>query len=575
MQILSDEQNQQYHLLKTTLNDLQTVLTAFGVTDSDAHALEQSILQLDDLFLLVVVGEFNAGKSAFINALLGEKLLKEGVTPTTDTINIIRFSEAQSRVNLEKDVLLLTYPAAFLREISIVDTPGTNAVIREHEAITTRFVPRADMVLFITSADRPFTESERAFLEQVRDWGKKLVVVINKIDLFESEGELEQVRSFVAENAVQLIGTPVEVFPVSAKDALRAKNGEPQRWEPSRFEALEAHIETTLDETERLRLKFANPIGISLHLCDQYQRIIQEQKHILKEDVLMLDDVNRQLGTYSEDMERDFKFRMSDIENILYEMEKRGNVFFDETMRLLNIADLSKKDRIQHQFEERVIADVPKAVEKKVNALIDWLVDSDFQQWQAVTNHITERRRQHASRIVGESSHSFHYNREQLMEEIGRRTARMVEAYDHKEQARSIAAHANEAVAATAALEVGAVGIGTLIAVLGTAAAVDVTGIVLGSALAILGLFMIPNRKRKAKQEMTERIQALKSQLSESIRKQFNLELQRSISSIQSAIAPYSQFVRAEQSKLEETGAELTRIENALTAVQGVSGAKE
>jgi len=575
MQILTQDQNEQYLQLKNTLTELRAVLTSFGIQDKDAHALEQSILQLDDLFLLVVVGEFNAGKSAFINALLGERLLKEGVTPTTDIINIIRFSEAQSEVRLEKDCLLLTYPAQFLRDISIVDTPGTNAVIREHEAITNRFIPRADMVLFITSADRPFTESERSFLEQVRDWGKKLVVVINKIDLFENDQELDQVLNFVIENAVQLIGSPVEVFPVSAKEAFRAKNGEPKRWEPSRFGLLEDHIKNTLDQEERLRLKFANPIGISSHLCQNYQKTIQDERKTLKDDVLMLDDVNRQLAVYSEDMRRDFKFRMSDIENILYEMEKRGNTFFDETMRLLNIRDLSKKDRIQHQFEERVITDVPQAIEKKVSELIDWLVDSDFQQWQAVTNHIAERRRQYQNRIVGDSDHQFRYNREQLMEELGRKTTRMVDAYDHKEQARSIADHANEAVAATAALEVGAVGIGTLIAILGSAAAVDVTGIVLGSAIAILGLFMIPNRKRKAKQEMTERIHALKQQLSESIRKQFDLEMERSISTIQAAIAPYSQFVRAEQTKLEETAAALSQIENTLVDIQSKLEIKE
>ena len=82
-----------------------------------------------------------------------------------------------------------------LMEISIVDTPGTNAINRAHEAITSQFVPRSDLVLFITSVDRPFTESERAFLEHIRDWGKKVVIVINKIDILESETELQQVAA--------------------------------------------------------------------------------------------------------------------------------------------------------------------------------------------------------------------------------------------------------------------------------------------------------------------------------------------------------------------------------------------
>ena len=81
-----------------------------------------------------------------------------------------------------------TAPAEILRTVAIVDTPGTNAVLREHEALTRDFLPRADLVLFVTSADRPYTESERAFLEAIREWGKKVVLVLNKADLLETAG---------------------------------------------------------------------------------------------------------------------------------------------------------------------------------------------------------------------------------------------------------------------------------------------------------------------------------------------------------------------------------------------------
>ena len=132
----------------------------------------------------------------------------------------------------------LTAPVELLAELNIVDTPGTNAIIRQHEAITQQFVPRSDLVLFVTSADRPFTESERAFLEQIRDWGKKVVIVLNKIDLFQTQEELDQVVTFIGENARALLGITPEIFPVSARLALRAKLGEPDLWKASRFEAL-------------------------------------------------------------------------------------------------------------------------------------------------------------------------------------------------------------------------------------------------------------------------------------------------------------------------------------------------
>ena len=153
----------------------------------------------------MVVGEFNAGKSAFINALVGAEVMPEGVTPTTSVINLLRFGP-EPAVTMQADgVIVREYPAEFLDEITIVDTPGTNAIIREHEQLTQQFVPRSDMVLFVTSADRPFTESERAFMASIRDWGKKIVVVINKADLLRDETGVAEVTEFVGENIERLL----------------------------------------------------------------------------------------------------------------------------------------------------------------------------------------------------------------------------------------------------------------------------------------------------------------------------------------------------------------------------------
>src|SRR5215203_2910930 len=146
---------------------------------------------LEELFLLVIVGEFNSGKSAFINALLGEdELSREGVTPTTDRITVLKHGEEAIERERREGILEKEHPNEFLREVAIVDTPGTNAIIRHHEELSRGFVPRSDFVLFVTSSDRPFTESEREYLELIRDWGKKVVLVINKVDLLRGEEDV-------------------------------------------------------------------------------------------------------------------------------------------------------------------------------------------------------------------------------------------------------------------------------------------------------------------------------------------------------------------------------------------------
>ena len=569
MRVLNDIQENLLREERKLLNDLRASLVLFGAAQEDQITLGQSIQQLDELFLLVVVGEFNAGKSALINALLGQKLLKEGVTPTTTQINILRYGESHERKVEDEHIHILTAPIELLGEINIVDTPGTNAVIREHEVITSEFVPRADLVLFITSSDRPFSESERTFLGLIRGWGKKVVVVLNKIDILQSEADLVEVQEYVAGNFRTHLGLTPEIFPVSTRNALRAKQGEPDLWQSSRFEALERYIRETLDESSRLRLKYLNPLGVGMHLVDKFLGITGKRLDLLKEDFIRLQDVDSQLTLYKEDMQRDFNFRMADLENILYEMEQRGQDYFDGTIRLGRVFDLLKRERIQQEFTQQVVSDVPQRIERKVNELIDWLVDADLRQWQAVNEHLADRRRAHQERILGDMGvGSFHHDREHLIEGVGRQAQRVVETYDKAREAQAIADGAQAAVAALAAVEIGAVSLGTVVTILATTAAADATGILIASLIALLGFIIIPARKRQAKAEMRAKIAAMREQLLHALRTQFEREIERSLQNINEAMAPYTRFVRAEQGKLVETQAELSRIKNDLEGLK-------
>jgi small GTP-binding protein len=565
MHILTEEQDQLFREERNLLNELRVALVQTGTTPQDQEILRDSIQQLEEVFLLVIVGEFNAGKSAFINALLGQRLLKEGVTPTTTQINVLHYGSEQQRTVVGEHLHNLALPAPLLQEISIVDTPGTNAIIREHEQITSEFIPRSDMVLFITSSDRPFTESENAFLKKIRDWGKKVIIVINKIDIFETQDDLNQVIEFVSQNARALLGVQPEIFPVSARLALRAKNGEPSLWQASRFEPLEQYIQATLDQKSRIQLKLLNPLGVGQALVRRYRELTAGRLDLLRDDLAMLDDVDGQLGVYHSDMLRDFQYRMADIDNILFEMQKRGDDFFDDTFRIARVPDLLSKSRMQHSFEQIVIADSPQRIERKVNELIDWLVDANLHQWQAVTEHLAERRRKHQDRIVGDATiGTFHYDRERLMDAVGQEARRVIDSYDRESESRAIANGAIDAVTASAAIEISAIGLGTLITVLATTAAADATGILVASLIATLGLFVIPTRRRQAKAEMAQKIAEMRNRLSGSLRTQFEREIERSLQEINEAISPYTRFVRAEKQKLGETDERLTEIHTSL-----------
>lgn len=96
---------------------------------------------------------------------------------------------------MEDGLYVQSLPCELLRRVNIVDTPGTNVILGRQQRLTEEFVPRADLVLFIMSADRPFTDSEVQFLRYIKQWGKKIVFVLNKVDIFDSVDDVDQVRA--------------------------------------------------------------------------------------------------------------------------------------------------------------------------------------------------------------------------------------------------------------------------------------------------------------------------------------------------------------------------------------------
>lgn len=575
-QLLTVEQSRILQDERRLLEGLQVTLTRLDAPESDLALVRNVLAQLEELFLLVVVGEFNAGKSAVINALLGDRYLTEGVVPTTSELFFIRHMDAVERPGIDAGMAVLRLPVPWLQEVNLVDTPGTNAIIRQHQEITEHFVPRSDLVLFVTSADRPFSESEHLFLQRIRDWGKKIVIVVNKIELLTSEEERQQVLEFVARNAWELLGVAPAIFPVSARLALEAKQavtdkGSSQQegahlltnrsWQRSQFGALEQYILDALDAAERVRLQLSNPIGIASALIAKYQQVVGQRQKLLQGDFQALDAIDEQLEAYQNDMRRDFQYQNDRVQNVLFEMIERGDRFFDENLRITRVVELVNSERLRGEFERRVLADTSREIEHHVHELIDWLIDRDYRQWQAVMEFIDRRSSQHTDHMIGQVRGEFEFNRQNLLNSVGRSAQDVVASYDREAEALKLAQDVQRAILQTAAVEAGAIGLGAILVVILNTTFLDVTGILSASALAALGLYVLPYRRQKVKAQLRARIGDLRQRLDSAISRQFETELAASVQRIREAIAPYTRFVRVEREKLETLSASLKGAE--------------
>ena len=274
-----------------------------------------------------------------------------------------------------------------------------------------------------------------------------------------------------------------------------------------------------------------------------------------------MDGITRQLDVYREDMSSEFSYRLSDVDLLLQEFENRGIAFFDDTLRLIRIKDLLNKDALDRQFREQVVGEVPLEIEQKVQNLTGWLVERNQEQWVTVVDSVSRHRDKHQDHIVGQVGGTFEVDRAGLIEGVRRVAHQALQDYSQAEEARRIAGSLQRAVANTALAEVGAVGLGTIIAVLATSSALDITGIVAAGTMAVLGLLIIPSRKRQIKAEFRDKVAGIREHLISTLTTQFNAELDRSLQEINVAVSPYTRFIRTKKQQLEEQRDEFTTIQ--------------
>ena len=400
-----------------------------------------------------------------------------------------------------------------------------------------------------------------------------MVVIVNKIDLIEEEVDRQQILDFIRENGRHLLGADPQIFTVSARLAMQAKQaagrGEAEAhrvlWRASHFDKLEQFTQVTLNDNERLRLKLENPLGVASRLIDRYIAVITERQEILRGDFETIDTIDDQFAAYEKDMRRDFSYQRSRVENVLYEMLERGDKFFDEVLRLTRVMELVNSEKLRGDFTREVVADSSREIERHVNELIDWMIDKDYRQWRAIMDYLRRRAEKHTERMVGQINNDFELNRQNLLGGIGRNAQRLVDSYDREAEALKMAQAVQSAVFQTAAVEVGALGLGAVLVIILQGVWLDVTGILGASAVAALGLYLLPYKRSQVKAELRKQVAELRDQLEAALTRQFDNELQESAQRLQEAIAPYMRFVRAEREKLEKLDAELRLLKVKLT----------
>lgn len=214
--------NQEVYAFRSRLEELAKEihhLTIIVNHDELAETVSSLRNRINEPYMFVIVGEVKAGKSSFINALLdtGKEITKVAPQPMTDTIQQIVYGEQEEVIVINPFLKKITQPIDILKEVAIVDTPGTNTIIEKHQQITEEFIPSSDLIVFVFESKNPYRQSAWDFLEYIKDdWKKKVIFVLQQKDLMDAADLRINIDGVVNQAEKKGMSRPI-VFAVSAK----------------------------------------------------------------------------------------------------------------------------------------------------------------------------------------------------------------------------------------------------------------------------------------------------------------------------------------------------------------------
>lgn len=584
------------------LQRLEQALVRVEATPEHLEVLRESFTLLDSLFLCCVVGEFNAGKSALINALLGRHACAEGVLPTTASVCLLKHPDVPfeplvahsefAGVGGAAGITVIDVPGVeWLRSIHLVDTPGTNSIDEAHTALTSGFLPRADLVLFVTSSERPFSESEQRFLGAVAGWRKQVLCVLNKADLLPPD-QLDRVVEYVRTNADRVVlgaggGKPVFVHPVSARAALALKaragphgleedgaaaarvelgaplqglaRDAPEATAARQWEGFEAEMRGVLQDVARL--KMVSQLATASRLLELYSRVEDHNAVLSRADADTVAQARERIRDFETHTRVDFDAQVARAQLVLAQLGVRGHRFLQQELTLSQLPRLLSRERFVSRFEAMVVADVSAQLERVALALADWM-DQRAAAQARDTQAMLQARIHRTPAGVGPAgggsgsqawdetlaqltAAGYASRRHELLLSMQRAARDSISSSSVSDGGERAVAAIQTSLAQVLVLEAGAVGLTGMVS-LKAASLADLTGLLPVALLAAAGLVVLPLQRYRLQADLQRRVDELSASLDASLRAHLEEELQRAASRSRDVVAPFARLVERE-----------------------------
>jgi small GTP-binding protein len=531
--------------------------------------LEGLLTDIREPLLFVVVGEVKAGKSSLLNALFGQEFAKVDVLPATDRVYIFRHGAEEKSVETSPQLTERYLPISFLRDFNVVDTPGTNTMVPEHQTITESFVPRADIVLFVFSVVNPWSQSAWELLNFVqKKWLKNVVFVLQQADL-RTTSEIEIIHRHLQDTAMQKLGFAPPVFPVSARKALLARTtgiDKEQLWRESGFGPLEEQVNHMVTESGVRILKLqstARTAGVILQeVADEIhgsvETIIRDEEHLAR--------VNEFLQVRKDTTLRQVAGFLRGVEQACRECARQGTRLLEEKLSFWRTWRLVwSREKWQHEFQNDIEAKLRQTVEPQVENAVQ-LLETDLRGlWPQLQDTIEANFASEGKTRMRKTIPDFARQRRELLQSIELTLAERVAGKGVEEQLDKMFRE----TAAWLRLPAGvaaAGGIVTVIAAMSSAAAADVTGTLAISA-AVIGTIVAFTQRRKILGAYEKEMEKKREELTQAIEVQMKHAIDLFYKEIAVAFEPLAAFCTAERKRYEPLLEQANSLQDVLRGV--------
>ena len=530
--------------LETALAELLKLGTEMRRPSTVLDTIHGLLADIREPLLFVVVGEVKSGKSSLLNALFGHEFAKADVLPATDRVYIFRHGPEEKSVEVSPQLTERYLPIAFLRDFNVVDTPGTNTMVVEHQTVTENFVPRADLVVFVFSVANPWSQSAWNLLNFVqKKWLKNVVFVLQQADL-RDPAEIDIIRRHLQDTAMQKLGFVPPVFAVSARKALLARTAtvvKDELWKESEFGPLEEQISSIVSESSARMLKLRSANQTARVMLNEIEGDLRQSFEIILRDEARLTRVDLFLYARKEQTLLQVAGLLRGVEKACRESAAEGTELLRERLSFWRTWRIIwRRGDWQRDFQMEIEMRLRRSVEPEIEHAVK-LLEADLRGlWPQLRDMIEVHLASELGAQVPKAPPDFSRQRRELLQSIQLALAERASGKTVEEQLARLFRETSARLRVPAGVAA-AGGIIAVIAAMSSAAVADVTGILAASAL-VIGTVVALAQRKKIIETYREQMSSKCSELLKTIEQQLTHAIELFYKEVSAAFQPLAAF---------------------------------